>query len=347
MGDLYINVWEVCDFKHCYFHILQGGRGTGKTYSALCGVEGLTPLPFGFEGKYILLRRTQEECDTIASGSSTMNPFKKINKDHGTEISCKKINKKVTGIYKDLECSGEPHGYIMALSTFASIRSVDFSDVTVIIMDEFIPEKHVRMLPDEGDAYLNCYETVCRNREFYGELAVHMLWMANSNNIYNPLLVELHIINDIERLAKNKGSGVLRYPDRGLEFHLLETPEEFKTMKAKTALGRLTAGTRFAEMAIENRYAYNDFSLTGYRKLKHYSPLFSIDNIYVYRNQDSFYACYAKGDVFESYKSSNSHDRMAAARRWRGTFIDFYSAGQFFFETYQIKHMLLKILLDM
>lgn len=347
MSNIYIDIFELCDTDSYTFHILQGGRGTGKTFSALTGVHGLRECKYKPHGKYILLRRTEEECTTIASDDANMNPFKKINRLYGSDIACKRISKKMLGIFNDSDCTGSPQGYIMALSTFAKVRGADFDDVGTVIMDEFVPEDHVRLLRNEGDAYFNMYETVCRNREFDGERPVQMFWLSNSNNIYNPLLDELNIINDIERLSKTKGCGRLDYADRGLEFFLMETLPEFRVLKSQTALSRLTAGTRYSSMALDNRYSYNDFSLTGYRKLTGYSPLFAIDDIYVYHSKDTMYACYSRGDVIERYKSENGHDRLAVARRWRGAFTDHYMAGRFYFETYQIKHKLLEIIMDM
>lgn len=343
----YINIFEECDTENYVFHILQGARGGGKTYSMLTGLEGLIPSPYQHEEKYILMRRTQDECDTIASDNGTMNPFKKINSDYNTDYNCKKINRKTISIYDNSDYDGDPHGYIMALSTFAHVRGADFCDVDTIVVDEFVPERHVRAIPDEANAYFNAYETVNRNREFDGKPPVQMFWLSNSNNIYNPLLSELGIVNDIERLAKTTGYGKLRYPERSLEFILLDSSLEFKELKAQTAIGRLTAGTGYRAMALDNQYAFNDFSLTGYRKIKNARPLFSVDNIYVYLGKDDIaYACYAKGDVIDRYNSKNMHDQIAVARAWRAFFSTHYINGRFYFETYEIKHILLRMIMD-
>lgn len=343
----YIDVFEQCDLS-LPFHIMQGARGTGKTWSALTGALNLKDN-YHLNERFVLFRRTQDECEAIASPDSMLNPFKKINQKYEMDFSVKKINKKVFGCFYDSDCDSRGLlGYVMALSMIAHIRGADFSDVGLGIGDEFVPEPHVRMLADEGGAWFNAYETIARNREMEGLPPMQMFWLSNSNNIYNPLLSELGIIDDIEVVAKERGKGVLKYEDRGLEFHLLETPPRFKEAKAQTAIGKLTKGTKFSAMALDNKYAFNDFSLTGKRNLRKCYPIFSIDDVYVYKHPDGWmYACYAQGDVIERYQKDNIHDQIAIRRRWRNDFVDYYTRGKFFFATYAIKHDFLKVMLDL
>ena len=55
----YINIWKYKD-EHYPFQIFIGGRGTGKTYSAL---EGCLNGKIEDNKKFILMRRTAQEMD--------------------------------------------------------------------------------------------------------------------------------------------------------------------------------------------------------------------------------------------------------------------------------------------
>jgi hypothetical protein len=46
----------------------------------------------------------------------------------------------------DAEEMPHPIGYTCALSTLSNMRGFDASDIQLLICDEFIPEKHERLL---------------------------------------------------------------------------------------------------------------------------------------------------------------------------------------------------------
>ena len=90
-------------------------------------------------------------------------------------------------------------GYAGALSTFSNIRGADFSDVKIIIYDEFIPEKTNRCsIRNEWDALLNLIETVNRNRELEGEESVKIILLSNATNIECDILAQSGLIPTIE-----------------------------------------------------------------------------------------------------------------------------------------------------
>ncbi|MBO7732845.1 MAG: phage DNA encapsidation protein, partial [Methanobrevibacter sp.] len=140
------------------FKIIIGPRGCGKTYSVLDYMQEVSSE----SSKFIYMRRDGTEIDSCASDYG--NPFKSLNMDKGYSISPFQISKfNGFGIGNDI--TAECIGYGVALSTFASMRSQDFSDVDRIFFEEFIPEKHKRKIKGEGQALLNVYETINRNRE--------------------------------------------------------------------------------------------------------------------------------------------------------------------------------------
>lgn len=347
---MYIDIFEESNAE-LPFHIIMGARGCGKTFSGFRGVANLRPEVFSMpRGKnFMLIRRLDDDCETIASDTTgRQNPFLTINRKYGTDISLKKIGRHKWGFFPDSDFDDEPIGYMTALTTIGKVRGGGaFDDTVIVIGDEFVPEINVRKLAGEGKLWMSAYDSIARNRETEGLPPVQMFWLSNSDDIHNELLAYLGVVNDIERLVRKQGYGTITYRERGLEVKLLAADEEYITQREASAIGKLAAGTQYGDMAIYNKFSYNDFSLCIRRNIKQCSPMFAIDNIYIWRHDSGwYYACYARGDVMYYYDSSNMHDRMAIQRGWRMEFMQSYMRGKFYFETYAIKHMLIDIIIN-
>lgn len=349
--DLFINIFEYTDARYP-FQIFIGGRGTGKTYSAYRGVLGLGAHKI--EGKFIWMRRTDKELhlmDDKKTGEG-IGDIKKINKDFGTNYGFLPINDNLSGVY-NRECTsdgryeyiGAPIGYGVALSTISSIRGMNFDDCSDWIYDEFIPEMHVKKIKEEGDALLNAYETINRNREFQGRPPINLWMLANSNNIYNEIFKTLGLVSEAEKMV-NKGLPDKYFPERGLALHILPPSEAFKEQKANTALYRLTKGTKFYDMALENSFAYNDFSLIGYRSVTGYVPMVAIDGAYIYRKKgdSEIYVSYAPARV-PSFNSKHKQEAMRFRREYGVRLHPYFISGKIVFESYELKSIVLDAIL--
>lgn len=343
----FINIYDYAD-KNYPFQIFIGGRGTGKTYSALKGVT--EPI---YDSKFIFMRRTQNELDLLldTDRGEGLNPFKPINRDYERNIGFKKIFKNVAGIYNrtvendKLMHIGAPIGYGIALTTIASMRGLDFSDCSDWIYDEFIPEKHVRKIHGECEALFNAYETINRNREFIGEPPIRLWLLANSNDIYNPIFIGLGIVSEAEKM-KRRNIPHKYFKDRGLAIHILPPKESFIEKKSNTALYKLTKGSNFYDMALNNDFAYNDFSLISYRKLSGYVPVCSLDNAYIYRKKgdSEYYVCYANAKC-PSYNSNESQDVIRFQQQFGCMLQPYFVSGKLFFESYELKEKILSLIL--
>jgi hypothetical protein len=130
------------------FQVYIGGRGIGKSYSALRQLA----LDIPTDEKWIYMRRTGKEIE--ACSTEFGNPFKTINKDFGTVIVPESGGKGAAEYFYNETDEDNPIlvGYGVALSTFAGLRSMDLSDVTVTVFDEFIPERQVKRIKAEGEA---------------------------------------------------------------------------------------------------------------------------------------------------------------------------------------------------
>ena len=271
----YCNVGGILDLG-MPFTIIIGGRGTGKTYTALktCRERKLNTL---------ILRRTQQQVDVISR--KAMSPWKSVANDEHFDFA---VNPASKGLYEVNEVDNEGNvictlSYITALSTISNLRGFDSSDIDIIVYDEFIPESHERPLKRESDALLNAYETINRNRELSGKPPVKLLMMANANRLDSPILMGLGLTNKIEgMIKKHQMYSVL--PERGVTIVLLQD-SPISEKKAETALYKLVKGTQFADMAISNNFSYSDTSNVISRPLQGFTPLFSFDDVTIYENK--------------------------------------------------------------
>lgn len=255
------------------FNFIVGGRGTGKTYGAL-------KTAYEDDIKFILMRRTQAQCDLI--NKPEFNPFKVLNSDLKTEVTVKSISKYNSKIVEETEETEKIIGYTCALSTIANMRGFDASDVNLLLYDEFIPEKHERAIKNEGSAFLNAYETINRNREIKGSKPVQVLCMANAFNVANPIFLELGLVGRCEKM-KNSGSELFIDHERGVLLVLLQH-SKISRAKADTALYRLSSGS-YADMALSNDFVYNSTDNIKSLSLKEYKLLCSVGEISIYKHK--------------------------------------------------------------
>lgn len=368
----YIDVphYENADYPYQFF---IGGRGTGKTYTTLRFLLAMTldldneheaevynrivedcgySIPNG--QAYMWIRRTDKEFKILVSNNRLGdggNPFEELNEKYDVNFGIHAINPNLAGIYRRERKSdgkdepfGDPVGYACAMSSIAGIRGMSFHMVKRAVYDEFIPERHVKRMRAEGEAVLNAIETVGRNRELKGEPPLYVYFLSNSNDIYNPLMVDLGLVNHVERMV-NRGKKDIYMPDRKCGIHLLDPAESFKTAKMKSSLYQFAKGTRFAEMSLDNKFVYNDFSGTGYRNVKGLKPLCRCEEItlFVEKSGQYMYASYCNAKV-SKYKTDNKVDRMAWQRTYRKMCREFMERGQFYYETYDVKERVSEIM---
>ena len=348
---------DVFDYKNpdYPFQFFVGGRGTGKTYSMLGGaVEG------EINDKFMYSRLTDKEYQILLDkkGVEGANPFKKYNKKNNTNYGLSKINSSMAGVYVRektsdglLVPSGQPIGYAAALYNIADLRSLDFFDVSDWLLDEFIGEKHKRGLKDLADAFFNAYETINRNREIEEPFLppVNVYACANSNNIYNDMFKGLGIVADVERMVRKKQTDKY-YKERRLAIHLLKNSPIFEEKKKQTALYCLTRGTKFADMALNNQFVYDDFSLVGYKRLVDYAPVVNIIrgdleySIYRRKGTKEMHVSYYHAKYVETFDVSKAQEKANFKKELGNLLYAKFLKGYLTFETYELKSELLDIL---
>lgn len=273
------------------FIFMVGARGTGKTYGAMKAV-------IEDKMKFLYLRRTKTESDLVKTGIA--NPFKVINRDLGTNIEPER------GMYFfPFKNNDEIIGYGAALSTFSNIRGVDFSDVEIILYDEFIPEKTARPIKEEFSAFTNMYETVNRNRELQNREPVKVVCMANSNKLDNPIFLGLEIVNRVAHMMQKKIEVYNDFSKELTVYMLMKSP--ISDLKRKTALYKLTAGNDFQRMALDNMFDLNNEAIRP-APIREYIPAVKVGELCIYRHKsrkEYYVSCVMSGTFQKVYTTSD------------------------------------------
>lgn len=270
------------------FIVALGGRGIGKTFGALAALTDPDRT-----GKFVYMRRTQAQID--ACKIPELNPFKSINSALQRDFVVSPLGKYSAGVYHSFinddgqqRAAGDAVGLCIALSVFSNIRGVDGLGYDTILYDEFIPEAHERPIRNEGAAFLNCYETLNRNRELQGQQPLKCILLSNSNNLASPILEALGLIAAIEKMQRtgkrvshvSKAISVYLYPDSPIS-----------SQKRSSVLYTVSNNADFSSMALDNAFSKANYEYVEQRPLAEYQPLVSIGKVTVYKHKSerSFY----------------------------------------------------------
>lgn len=314
----YLNYDYIMSLPYTFIFIVAA-RGIGKTYGALNYVLD-NDIPT------ILMRRTQSQVDLI--NKAAFAPIKALTSDY----KVKPLGKQSAGYYVKNKFPREcdyPIIITTALSTICNLRGFDSSDRELIIYDEFIPEKHERPIKDEGNAFLNAYETINRNRELNGQQPVKCLLLANSNDIVNPLFMDLGLVEKAANMVKT-GTEIYRDDKRSLCI-IMPTHSPISKAKTSTALYKLAGDGDFSEMALHNVF---DNATSPYVKscpLQEYKLLYSYKDIHIYKHksQTQYYiSLHQSGTPKQTYIDKGTFKQQAGSMLiWQ------YYQGHVYFDT--------------
>lgn len=239
-----LNYWydkgELLSYK-MFFNMVIGNRGGGKTY----GFKTWAIDDFLKTGRqFVWLRRYGTEIELMRK--SFFEDIAQKYPAHKFEI---KGNKKAGKFYVDNKLMG----FYFALSTSAIAKSSSYPLVDKIIFDEFlIMGNTYKYLSEEVVLLLEFIETIFRNRENDPKaIQPRGVYLAGNNiTIANPYFLYFNIKPFKQRFYIDKVKGLLveQYSNKSF----IET-------KKQSHIGKLTAGTAYADYAIENKsYLDND-----------------------------------------------------------------------------------------
>ena len=340
----YIDMKSIIEEPDLPFMFLWGGRGTGKTYGALEWAE----RNYKKTGeRFIYLRRTDKQLQECTRAGN--NPFKQLNDDFGWSIYPQK-HKDYGLCYFEceadedghLEIKSEPHGYMMALSTVGNIRGLAYNDVSLVIYDEFMKMPMERTMKNEGFGFADFYESINRNREFYGMEPLKVVCLSNANDLANDLFVYYSLVDRVEFMVKNHR---MQYLDYGRGFALLCFDDsKISEKKKKTSLYKFTGeNSVYTKFAISNKFKETEIPTIKPQPLTEYRPLCCINGItiYVHKSERRYYCTYHKSCTPEEFDASEID-----GKRFVRKYIYLWEAHlneNVFFETYEIYRIFEKL----
>lgn len=321
----YTNVYEKAMSHGFFFNIFIGGRGIGKTFS--CLRDSLL-----HDKTIMYVRRTDVEIENCAN--SFTNPFKAVNKYLKRNVTFKAVDKFSIIVDETNEEDKRHIGYGVALSTFGKLRGADFSDVDIIIFDEFINTGSVDYLRGKSASLLfNLIETVNRNRELDGHESVKVILLSNANSIDDNILRSLDLASKIH-LLKVYNNGVYSDEERGIYLELLEN-EEVREAKEETALYKLTKGTTFYDMSIGNEFTSDYFGDVKKLNYNEVIPLVAYEGItfYKHKSKDLYYASKRRANC----DTFTTHTRNEFKRLWGYSLLSAIERGSMRYLDYDTK----------
>lgn len=335
------HIAEVADRNDINFIVIIGKRQVGKTY-------GVLKYEVDENKRFMLTRRVKVELEMLEKNVNS--PFEKI---YPGEILFSKESEYTASISRchkdDTGEAWEQIGIGTALTTIGNIRGfsalINGEMITDWVIDEFIPEEQVFKVRSEGDAFLNAHTTINGNRELEGYPCLRTWLLANSNNLNSAILEALGITRDVERMSL-RGEEVRMLKERGI---LIILPESKTIMDKRKQLGGLykaiSQESKFAKMAYENEFAYNDFTDVRSEPLREYNPFLTIGRItiHLHKNEKRLYVtdkvrAKARYELNDSESGINQFNRKYADIRAA------YLHGRMIFQEMRVKNYFLSLL---
>lgn len=302
--------------KDFWCYIIIGGRNTGKTYSCLKSCY-LNNRPFVF------IKRTIEDVSLLCEHKDNkemkfdLSPFKSINRDLKSNVRAFQLKKGLGGFYKcneDDEPVGAPIGYIIGLSAVSKYKGFDLSDCDWIIFDEFIPQPWDRINRKEGEQLMDLYKTVSRDREHRGKPALKLICLANATKISNPVCNILEITDKLVDMQVTNKS-YFEDENRGIFVHQIKDNIDFIEKEKQSQIYKAMAGTEWGKMALQNEFAYDDFTAVRRSNLKGFIPLIAIKykskTYYIYNKEGLYYMTLAPAKVQRVYNLKIENEQKA------------------------------------
>lgn len=215
-------------------------RGVGKTYAfkKFAIIKAIKDNEL-----FMYLRRTDVEL------RDSMDSFTRDVAREFPSYEFRVINNTLQYNIPDLENEGmyldvwKNAGYFAYLSNSRRKKSVSYEGVKYMAFDEFlipIGDKYARYLPDEVTTFFDFYETVARMRD------VQVFFLSNAMSTINPYFLFFKL-----RLPTSK-DGIRRISDEiVVEYH---DNQAYREAKQATRFGKVIAGTRFEEYAVNNEF---------------------------------------------------------------------------------------------
>ena len=339
LKSIYYNYDKISGYSNAAFFFIITERGLGKTYGALVKAiknylkkgewfiylrryksELVKAVPHLFDA--IVLNNEFPDYNFYTEGNKFFIQSKEEENEKGTKIQ---------------------FGESVALSTANILKSTNFSQVGMIVFDEFLLATGVfHYLRNEVETLLDAVETIGRTRD------IKVFFLGNMISLTNPYFAYFDLTLPYESEFKTFKDGLI-------VVHYARN-SEYREMKKKTKFGRLIDGTHYASYAIENNALLDNANFIG--KKDGNSKNFSVIKLHgkkygVWRSRlDGRY--YISKDYDPNNPCTFSFNNMdhdentiltnARNSPWFKVVIENYKIGNLWFEDQNIKNEFLVIL---
>jgi hypothetical protein len=178
----------------------------------------------------------------------------------------------------------------VTVSTIHSMKGMDFAHVTLVLPRSLAGGREkslLKRLEERRAAWEKRRKSPKPEADRFRPLIY--VGMTNANRPDSPILEALGVTRQLERMqAKHQTCSIMR--DRGIAlYNLADSP--ISHAKAETAVYKLTAGSDFALMSINNDYG-GDRSQVRPSPLAEYRPIVQVGPLCIYRHKSrrEFYA---------------------------------------------------------
>ena len=275
--DGWIN-YEIIKNDNAPFIVMLGGRGIGKTYAVLKDIAETNK-------KFLYMRRKKDTIDKLKM--PMLNPFNALNNDGVCNVVTASLGGGIMGFYNaatnEEKSQGDIIGMGVALATFATLRGVDGSIFDIVLYDEAIPEKTERPIKGEEEGFLNCVESLNRNREICGKPPLKFMILSNSNDLNAPILRALNCVDALDKMIRSGKNHILLHDGNLSIYRYLDSPISKK--KKQTSLYKIAANEEFEQMALQNAFSPSNYENVVSRPLAEFKPLVSIGNITIFEHK--------------------------------------------------------------
>lgn len=189
--SIYWNILKILGYK-ADFNLVIGQRGNGKTFGVL---KHFLELYKKTKKRFCYIRRWDEDIKAYRM-EQLFAPFRNvIDELFGQEFNIQYKNHKFYLVNSDgvkVDCIG----YVLSLSSSHHTKSISYTNVGSILMDEFIKMAGEQELKDELSRFDNTLSTIIR-----GDNTNVVIWMlANTVSKYSPYFLRFGIdINKLEQ----------------------------------------------------------------------------------------------------------------------------------------------------
>lgn len=332
----YFDCWRMIQNNLDAFNIfiIIGGRRLGKTYSCIKGL-------IEENKQHMYVRRTDadlQECLTVKK-----NPYRALKENENIDVRIVASGKETNVVlFDEDEKPQEFLGIASSVSTSGSVRGAYLEDIEYLLYDEFINLKPINTLKKkEGNLFLDLYDTANNDRDLRGKKPLKAILLSNANTTDDGIIRTLKLGNIIYKMIED---GQQYYGDyeRKIYVALLPNDNEITKRRKVGAIGKLTSGTSYGEMAMENTFVDSYFGdVKNKVNYSEYNPICAYNNIYFYRAK-------MDGHLLASYRKANctkyTTNTFKKFKRDYGMLIGLqYESGKMRYQNYDIKLDVLNI----